>query len=98
MSKEGFIIESQRVLKKYEGKIVNESLDAIRSDLNDALNEYLSNNVVMDTDFPVTYENEFGKWEMRSDGTTIYQPKSGTQYIECNITISKTGDIDESEE
>ena len=96
MSKEGFIIELQNTLKKYEGKIVNEVvLKDIRSDLDDVLNNYLSDNVVMTEDFPIKFENGLGKWEIHKDGRTYVQPPTGRQFIECNITISPNGSQNE---
>jgi hypothetical protein len=98
MSKEGFIIESQNTLKKYEGKIVNEVLKDIRSELNDVLNNYLLDNIVTEHDFPVKFENSLGKWEIHKDGRTYVQPKAGRQFIECNITISPTGEISQNKD
>ena len=98
MSKGGFIIESQNALKKYKGKIVNEVLKDIRSDLNDVLNNYLSDNVVMAEDFPIKFENGLGKWEIHKDGKTYVQPKTGGKFIECNITVSPTGELNQNKE
>ena len=98
MSKEGFIIETQNTLKKYEGKIVNEVIKDIRSDLNDVLNNYLSGNIVMGDDFPIKIENSLGKWEIHKDGTTYVQPKTGVQFIECNITISPTSELNQNKD
>ncbi len=98
MSKEEFIIESQNTLKKYKGKIVNEVLKDIRSDLNDVLNNYLSDNVVMVEDFPIKFENGLGKWEIHKDGRTYVQPKTGGKFIECNITVSPTGEINQNKD
>ena len=98
MSKEEFIIELQNTLKKYEGKIVNEVLKDIRSDLDDVLNNYISDNVVMTEDFPIKFENGLGKWEIHKDGRTYVQPPTGRQFIECNITISPTGEINQNKE
>ena len=98
MSKEGFIIESQNTLKKYKGKIVNEVLNDIRSDLNDVLNKYLSDNVVMSDDFPIKFENSLGKWEIDKDGNTTVQPHKGLQFIECNITILPTGQLNQNKD
>ena len=69
-------------------------LDELRRELNDALNEYLQANHVTTKDFPIKYENEVGHWEIHQDGTAYVQPKVVTQYIECNITIKKTGEIE----
>ena len=98
MSKEEFIIELQNTLKKYEGKIVNEVRKDIRSDLDDVLNNYLSDNVVMTEDFPIKFENGLGKWEIHKDGRTYVQRKTGRQFIECNITISPTGEINQNKD
>ena len=98
MSKEGFIIESQNALKKYEGKIVNEVLKDIKSDLDDVLNNYLSDNVVMTEDFPIKFENGLGEWEIHKDGKTYVQPKTGGKFIECNIIVSPTGEINQNKD
>jgi hypothetical protein len=93
MSKDGFIKVSKNTLEKYEGQIVNEVLSNIQSDLNDALNNYLSDNTMMVDEFPIKFENELGMWEIHKDGRTYVQPKTATQFIECNITILPTGKI-----
>jgi hypothetical protein len=69
-------------------------LDELRRELNDALNEYLQANHVATKDFPIKYENEVGLWEIHQDGTTYVHPKNAAQYIECNITIKSTGEIE----
>ena len=104
MNKEGFIIELQNTLKKYEGKIVNEvikpkqRLKDIKSDLDDVLNNYLSDNVVMTEDFPIKFENGLGEWEIHKDGKTYVQPKTGGKFIECNIIVSPTGEINQNKD
>jgi hypothetical protein len=81
-------------VNKYEDLHVGEVLRKIKSELNEALSQYLTDNYVIKEDFPIVFENEYGKWEIHSDGNAYVQPKKGTQIIECNITIKKTGEID----
>lgn len=82
-------------MSKYVGeKNINEVLRQIKSELNEALNQYLGENHVVEKDFPIEFENDFGKWKINSDGTTHLQPKTGIQHIELNMTIKKTGEID----
>lgn len=80
---------------KYEGeRNTKEVLKQMQSELNDVLNQYLGENHVVEKDFPIEFENDFGKWKINSDGTTHLQPKTGIQHIELNMTIKKTGEID----
>ena len=85
MSKEEFIVKAQSILKKYEGKIVNEVLEDIKSDLNDVLLKYLSDNTVMKSDFPIEFEDSIGKWELSEDGTTYVQLKTEGGIWSVNI-------------
>jgi hypothetical protein len=88
--KEGLILESNKVLSKYKGSTINEDLlKRIRSELNDALNGYISNALVYNHDFPIEFENELGLWKINSNGDTFFQPKRVLSRIECNITINK---------
>lgn len=76
-------------LNKYDGLRVDEEvLSKIRTELNDVLNQYIIDNYVIKEDFPITFQNEYAKWEIHSDGNTYVQPKK-TTHIECNITIEK---------
>jgi hypothetical protein len=98
MNKEGIKILAQKTLEKYEGeKNVSDVINKMKEDLNDALNTYLDQNHVIEEHFPIEFENELGKWKINADGNTYVQPKKGTQYIECNITIKKTGEIESYE-
>jgi uncharacterized protein Usg len=98
MSKEGIKILAKKTLEKYEGeKNVSDVINKMKEDLNDVLNTYLVQNYVIEEDFPIEFENELGKWKINADGNTYVQPKKGTQYIECNITIKKTGEIESYE-
>ena len=81
-------------VNKYESLQVGEVLSKLRSELNDVLNQYITDNYVIKEDFPITFENEYGKWEIHSDGNAYVQSKKATQHIECNITIKKTGEIE----
>jgi uncharacterized protein Usg len=95
MNKEGIKILAKKTLEKYEGeKNVSDVINKMKEDLNDVLNTYLVQNYVIEEDFPIEFENELGKWKINADGNTYVQPKKGTQYIECNITIKKTGEIE----
>jgi uncharacterized protein Usg len=98
MNKEGIKILAKKTLEKYEGeKNVSDVINKMKEDLNDVLNTYLVQNYVIEEDFPIEFENELGKWKINADGNTYVQPKKGTQYIECNITIKKTGEIESYE-
>lgn len=93
MNKEGFIIEAKKTLDKYVGlDNTQEVLGKIRSDLNDVLNNYLGENKVYQKDFPMEFENEMGKWRIKSDGETQFEPKSSTKYIEVKIEIKPTSE------
>ena len=92
--KEGFKTEAIKVLDSYVGSELEETLlKKIQSDLDVALNEYLSNVPMYKTDFPIEFEHEVGKFEINSDGKTYFYPKKGVQQIEVNITINKTSDL-----
>ncbi len=89
----GILVSS--ALNNYESKLnTNEVLTKLRDELNEVLNHYISENWVVGKDFPIEFENDFGKWKINSDGTTHVQPKTGVQHIELNIIIKKTGEID----
>jgi uncharacterized protein Usg len=98
MSKERIKILAKKTLEKYEGKKnVSDVINKIKEDLNDVLNTYLTQNYVIEEDFPIEFENELGKWKINADGNAYVQPKKGPQYIECNITIKQTGEIESYE-
>jgi hypothetical protein len=81
-------------MSKYVGETnTKEVLKQMQSELNEVLNQYLSENHVVKEDFPIECENDFGKWEIHSDGKTYVKPKTGVQHIELNMTITKTGEI-----
>lgn len=81
-------------LHKYEGEVINNVLYEIVTELNDVLNQHLSEHYVIKEDFPIEFENELGRWKINSDGTTYVPPKTETKYIECNITIKPTGEVE----
>ena len=98
MNKEEIKILAQKTLEKYEGeKNVSDVIKKMKEDLDSALNTYLTQDHVIEEDFPIEFENELGKWKINADGNTYVQPKKGTQYIECNITIKRTGEIESYE-
>lgn len=82
------------VASKYEGLYVGRVLDELKRELNDALNEYLQANHVTTKDFPIKFVNEVGEWEIHHDGTSYVRLNKATQYIECNIIIKPTGEIE----
>ena len=95
-NKEGIIVTSNKVVLKYINEPnVKETLDKIKSELNDVLNEYLFEFAyeVYKQDFPVEFENEVGKWKMCSNGDTYFYPKTSIQYI--NFTIKKLSNLNE---
>ena len=94
MNKENLEKIVSETISKYEGLHVDRVLDQLRSELNDALNSYLDLNWIVKEDFPIKFENEVGAWEIHHDGTSYVHLKKATQYIECNITIKPTGDIE----
>ena len=98
MNNEGIKILAQKTLEKYEGeKNVADVINKMKDDLNDVLNIYLAKNHVIKEDFPIEFENELGRWQINADGNTYVQPKKGTQYIECDITIKPSGTIESYE-
>ena len=98
MSNEKIKILAQKTLEKYEGeKNVSNIIKKMKEDLDSVLNTYLTQNHVIEEDFPIEFENELGKWKINADGNTYVQPKKETQYIECNITIKRTGEIESYE-
>jgi len=95
MSKEGFIVVAKKTIDKHVGLGMDntqEVLRKIRSDLNDVLNNYLDENEVYQKDFPVEFENEMGKWKIKSDGETHFTPFFVPKWIEVNITVKSTNE------
>jgi len=91
MNNEEIKILVQKTLEKYEGENnISDAINKMKEDLNDALNIYLVQNHVIKEGFPIEFENKLGKWQINADGSTYVQPKKGSQYFECNITIEKT--------
>ena len=98
MSNEKIKILAQKTLEKYEGeKNVSNIIKKMKEDLDSVLNTYLTQNHVIEEDFPIEFENELGKWEINADGNIYVQPKKGTQYIESVIIIKRTGEIESYE-
>ena len=88
---DGIIITSNKTLSKYVGeKNISLILDKIKEDLDKSLNQFLSENNASVSDFPVEFENDLGKWKIKADGTTYFQPKVALKHIECNVTITKS--------
>jgi uncharacterized protein Usg len=94
MNNEKIKILAQKTLEKYEGeKNVSDVIKKMKEDLDATLNTYLVQNHAIEEDFPIEFKNELGKWQINADGNIYVQPKKGTQYIECNITIKLTGKL-----
>lgn len=79
-------------VSKYEGQQIKDVLGKLRDELNDALNHYITDNYVVREDFPITFESEYGKWEIHANGNAYVLPRKSAEYIECNITIKPNGD------
>jgi hypothetical protein len=87
MNKEGIIVEAKKTLDKYVGlDNTQEVLEKIKSDLNDVLNNYFDENESYQKDFPLEFENEMGKWRIKSNGETEFEPKY-FEYIGVKIEI-----------
>jgi hypothetical protein len=94
MNKEGFIVEAKKTIDKYVGMDnTQEVLKKIRSDLNDVLNNYIFENEVYQKDFPVEFENEMGKWKIKSDGETQFMSFFAPKWVEVNVTVKPTNEI-----
>ena len=92
--KEGFIIESTKVLDNYIGSELEETLmKKIQSDLDVVLNNYLKDVPMYKTDFPISFNHDIGEFIIHENGSVNFLPKKTPQYIEVNITINKTGDL-----
>lgn len=92
--KEGFIIESKKVLDNYIGSELEETLmNKIQSDLDVVLNNYLMNVPMYITDFPISFKHDIGEFIIHENGYVAFLPKKTPQYIEVNITINKTGEL-----
>lgn len=93
-NKEGFIVEANKALSKYVGKLdTKTTLENITNELNEVLDNYITETPMYRDDFPIEFENDLGKWKLESDGTTQFQPKTSTQFIQVDITIENTEDI-----
>ena len=91
--KQGIILTSNKTLKKYEGKLVNDCLQDIRNDLQESLNKLLSDNHVFENDFPIIFNNDLGEWEIDSDGNVRVKPKKSMQTLNCKVIISKNNEF-----
>lgn len=92
--KEGFIIESKKVLDNYIGSELEETLmKKIQSDLDVVLNNYLKDVPMYNTDFPISFNHDIGEFIIHENGDVNFLPKKTPQYIEVNITINKTGEL-----
>lgn len=93
-NKEGFIVEGNKTLSGYIDKTITKTiLDNITNELNEVLDNYITERPMYRDDFPIEFENDWGKWKLESDGTTQFQPKTPIQFIQVDCTISKTGEI-----
>jgi hypothetical protein len=97
-NKKGFIVEANTVLSRYIGKI-NEKrvLEEISNELNSVLNNYIAETPMYKDDFPIEFENWMGKFKIESDGSTQYEPKASTKYIEVKMEIKPTDLITDKE-
>jgi hypothetical protein len=92
---EGFKTEAIKVLDSYVGSELEETLlMKIQSDLDVALNEYLSNVPMYKRDFPISFKHDIGEFVISENGFVNFVPKKTLQHIEVNITINKTGDLE----
>lgn len=53
--------------------------------------EMLKNVISDDISYPIKYENDYGKWEIREDGKAYVTPHKAAEYIELKITVTKDG-------
>lgn len=92
--KEGFIVESRKVLDNYIGSELEETLmKKMQSDLDVVLNNYLTDVPMYKTDFPISFNHDIGEFIIHENGSVNFLPKKTPQYIEVNITINKTGEL-----
>lgn len=92
-NKEGFIVEANKTLSGHIGKTITKTiLDNITIGLNEVLDNYITETPMYRDDFPIEFENDLGKWKLESDGTTQFQPKTSSQFIQVDITIENTGE------
>ena len=95
MNKETLKHLIENTLKKYEGEEnIHEVINKLREELNDTLNLFLEQNYVVESDFPIEFENELRQWKIHSDGNIFVRPKKGPERIVCNIAIKPTGEIE----
>jgi|688.fasta_scaffold613875_2 hypothetical protein len=83
--------ELNSVLSRHIGRDLNAIvLQQISKDMEKVLNHYIVGKVSDVVEFPLKFENAFGSWEIHSDGNVLFAPRKKVEYIECNITITKT--------
>ena len=91
--KEGFKTEAIKVLDHYIGSELEDMLmKKIQSDLDVALNEYLSDVPMCKTDFPISFNHDIGEFIISENGFVNFIPKQVNKPIEVNITINKPGE------
>lgn len=89
---DGIIIESNKVLQKYVGQENSEIiLSEIEKDLQNIINKYLEKNEVFNKNFPIEFENDFGRWKFYKDGKCDFSPKSSIKFVNLNFTVLPTG-------
>ena len=85
---EGFIVEANHTLENYKGMSnVREILSQIQDDLNVVLNKYVSENYMVEKDFPIHFYNEYGDFYVHSDGETTWIPKTAIESITTSFTL-----------
>ena len=93
IGKEGFKSEAIKVLDHYIGSELEDKLmKKIQSDLDVALNEYLSDVPMYKPDFPISFNHDIGEFIISENGFVNFIPKQVNKPIEVNITINKPGE------
>ena len=87
----GIIVEGNKAFEKLEGLTKEEALLKIHLELTECLLKSVDFENKTKPTYPIEFENEFGRWKMLEDGTTLFQPKTAVEYIELNITIPPSG-------
>lgn len=93
MNKESFINKIKNTFDKYDGSDINSIVSKIKDDLQLCLNNYLCEHVVYETDFPIEFNNDFGRWRIEANGDSFLIPRKPISKFECNIVILPGSDI-----
>lgn len=81
----------KNTLEKFEGMQVDKILDKLKEDINECLSQYISKHEVHNTDFPIEWENDMGKWRIDENGQTHFAPKTIVKQITITLNITKDG-------